>query len=64
MRPMAFRFGFHALGRGSVANLFCDLTDARASYYVMGRNNPGSFGEGAQSRPERVGSCYFLGGTW
>jgi len=31
--------------------------------YNMSRNNPGSFGERARSLSERIGSCFFYGGT-
>lgn len=37
------------------------MTPPRVLGYVLLRNNPGSFGEGAQSRAERFGSCFFQG---
>jgi hypothetical protein len=37
------------------------LTDLPANAYSNLRNNPGSFGEGARSRSERIGSCFLWG---
>ena len=35
------------------------LTRLSRRLYSLLRNNPGSFGEGARSRSERIGSCSF-----
>lgn len=37
------------------------LTRIHRVTYLVSRNNPGSFGEGARSRFERIGSCFFQG---
>jgi len=37
------------------------LTIIPALTYTDNRNTPVSFGEGARSRSERIGSCFFKG---
>ncbi len=39
-----------------------ELTDRTVLAYSDRINNPVSFGEGARSRSERVGSCFFREG--
>jgi len=39
------------------------LTTETATSYIYFGNTPVSFGEGAQSRSERIGSCYFGGAS-
>jgi hypothetical protein len=39
------------------------LTRSRQHAYIVFRNSPVSFGEGARSRSERIGSCFFWGAS-
>lgn len=51
----AGEFGMSIFSRIEVLTTVCPMG------YIAARNTPVSFGEGARSRSERIGSCFFRG---